>query len=138
MWQGIAVFGLLSIIHLCEAKLETFVIGLKNPYMPKYSYLNRKEHLWSAVLAGAWLACAILATLYFKCYWIIPALILNRRIFFDYGLIVFEDWDREEYGGNDWWVQKVFIPIFGINGRKKELIIELLIVIASIIKVVWN
>lgn len=139
MWQGFAIFGLLSIIHLLEAKLECYVIKLKNDFVSHYSGLNHKEHLWSAVLAGAWLTPAVLAAFYFHAYWMLGPLVLSRRVFFDYGLILFMDYPRKEYTGNDWWVRKVFKPVFGKNGRQIELVLELLAVLFCIIKtVIWN
>jgi hypothetical protein len=136
MWQGFAIFGLLSLIHILEARLEYFVIELKDTFVSHYSDINHKEHLWSAVLAGAWLTSAILAALYFHAYWMIGPLVLSRRVFFDYGLILFMDWPRKEYTGNDWWVRKFFKPIFGKDGRQIELVLELLIILFCIIKTV--
>jgi hypothetical protein len=139
MWQGFAIFGLLSIIHLLEAKLECYVIGMKSPYISHYAEINHKEHLWSAVLAGAWLTPAVLAAFYFHAYWMLGPLVLSRRVFFDYGLILFMDYPRKEYTGNDWWVRKVFKPVFGKNGRLIELALELLTILFCIIKtVIWN
>jgi hypothetical protein len=136
MWQGFVAFGILSITHLIEARLECFVIGMKNPYISDYSYMNHKEHLWSAVLAGAWLCPNILAALYFHSFWLIPAMLINRRIFFDYSLTLLLKWDTKRYTGNDWWKEKFFVPVFGKNGRQIELAVEIVVTIFCIIKTV--
>lgn len=139
MWlHGIVIWVWLSVIHLVEAKLEGYVIALKNPYIPKYTSWNHKEHFWSAVLAATWFSFAASGAAYFHCYWLIPALLVNRRIFFDYGLILFEEWDRKSYTGNDWWKTKFFMPVFGKNGRQKELVLTVLITAASIYFTIAN
>jgi hypothetical protein len=129
---GIQVLIILSIIHLLEAWLEEVVIDLKNPNLSFYSRLNHQEHFRSAILAAGWLIAAGYASCFNSDYWIVPALIVNRRIFFDYSLILFRDRPGNKYEGNDWWVMNIFIPIFGRLGRIKELVLTLLITITSI------
>lgn len=129
------VLLIISIIHLLEAWLEQVVISLKNPYVPEYSVWNRREHFRSAVLAGTWLFSAIAVALYYQHnYWILPALIVNRRIFFDYLLIIFRDRPRRQYEGNDWWTVNIFRRIFGTNGRMIELGLCIGVTIFSIFK----
>jgi|GEM_PF-5431054 len=130
------ILAILSIIHLLECWNEVRVIALKNPYLPDYDERNRKEHFSSAVLASAWLAVFI----YFSfdrygndAWWILPALVVNRRIFFDYALIIWMDWSYYKYQGNGWW-DRMFKSVFGTNGRVKELGVELCITVFSIIK----
>jgi general stress protein CsbA len=128
----IQVLIILSVIHLLEAWLEEVVIDLKNPNLPYYTSLNHQEHFRSSVLAVAWLIPAVYVACYNSNFWIIPGLVVNRRIFFDYGLILFRDRPGNKYEGNDWWVMNIFIPIFGRLGRIKELVLTALITAASI------
>jgi hypothetical protein len=129
---GIQALIILSVIHLLEAWLEEVVINLKNPYTSVYSNLNHQEHFRSGVLAGAWLFSAVYASCFHSDFWILPGLIVNRRIFFDYGLILFRRRPHNKYEGNDWWVMNFFIPIFGRLGRLYELGITLLVMAGSI------
>lgn len=129
------VWVILSLIHIQEARHEVQVIGLKNPYHKDYDIRDAREHRESAILAAMWLFCACLVAVYFQNnWWILPALIVNRRIFFDFMLIILMDWDFKKYTGRDWWMKR-FKYVFGANGRLKELISELAITAASIIKV---
>jgi hypothetical protein len=129
---GVQALVILSVIHLLEAWLEQVVIGLKNPTLSIYNRLNHQEHFRSAVLAGCWLGAAAYVCCYNSEYWILAGLIVNRRIFFDYGLIIFRHRPGNKYEGNDWWVMNIFIPLFGRTGRLKELVLTLLITITSI------
>ncbi len=124
----------LTVIHILESWLEDVVIELKNPHIPEYAVVNRREHFRSAVLAAAWLTAALYAALFNEQYWIVAALIVNRRLFFDYPLILFRDRPRNKYEGNDWWTVHVFRPVFGTNGRLKELAAELGITIFCLYK----
>lgn len=122
----------LSVVHLLEAWLEEVVIELKNPHIPEYSVLNKREHFRSAVLAGSWLFAASAAAYHLQEYWIMPALFVNRRIFFDYPLIIFRDRPRHRYEGDDWWTRNFFKRVFSTNGRLIELSFELVITAGSI------
>lgn len=124
---------LLTVIHLVEAWLEDVVIELKNPHIPEYSVLNRREHFRSAVLAGLWLFSAMASAYQVHTLWLMPALIVNRRIFFDYALIIFRDRPRHKYEGNDWWTVNFFKRIFTTHGRLIELAFELAITAGCII-----
>jgi hypothetical protein len=129
---GIQVLIILSVVHLLEAWLEEVVIDLKNPNLSIYNKLNHEEHFRSGILAAGWLTIAIYASCFNSDFWIIPGLMVNRRVFFDYGLIIFRDRPGNKYEGNDWWVMNIFIPIFGRLGRIRELFLTLLITAASI------
>lgn len=121
------IFLLLSVIHLVEAWLEETVIELKNPHISTYSILNKREHFRSAILAGMWLFSAMAAAYHVHALWLMPALLVNRRIFFDYPLIIIRDRPRYKYEGNDWWTVNFFKRVFTTNGRLVELALELVI-----------
>lgn len=123
----------ISLLFVCEAWLEVIVISLKNYSDPNYQKKNKQEHDRSAVFASI-----IIAYVGYDCWeseneWLIPAVIVSRRIFFDYGLIIFRDRPRNKYEGDDR-TARVLSAIFGNNGRKKELAITLVIYFAAIIK----
>jgi hypothetical protein len=129
----------ISIIHLCEAWVERVVIDLKNPYIPAYSRLNHEEHFRSAVLAFIYMLCATGVVIYYTHdMWLLPAIAINRRIFFDFGLIIFRDRPVGVYEGDDWWTKNVFIRIFGRKGRVIELLLELSVTAFCIVKTLTN
>jgi hypothetical protein len=123
---------LYSLVHICEAWLEEAVIALKNYTDYNYQQLNRKEHSRSAWFALLLFVCFALFLVYRDGYWLLPAMIVNRRVFFDYGLILFRNRPRNLYEGNDWWVKR-FVWVFGKKGRRIELLLELLVTVASIV-----
>jgi len=124
---------LLSFIHVLEAWLEEMVIFLKNPTIKDYDKANHKEHFRSAVFSATLSAIAITYVIVHTTdYWLIPELVINRRIFFDYTDILIRKRPRFLYEGNDWW-KGFFVKIFGKKGRTKELLLELAITIASIV-----
>jgi len=128
------LFAGYSVFHILEAWLEQVVIDLKNPSLTNYHELNRKEHLRSAIYATyvALLIWTVPLSLW-HCWPLLPAIVLNRRIFFDYALILFRQRPNPAlYEGDDWWVHR-FKAIFGPKGRNKELAVTLVITIASII-----
>lgn len=129
------VFAFLSVIHLLEAWLEVPVIGMKDAGLNNYSALNKQEHFRSAVLAASWMAAAFTVVIMFtKEYWILPALFVNRRVFFDYPLILFRQRPRNKYEGNDWWVNK-FRWLFR-GSRIAELVTTLAISIFCIVQII--
>jgi hypothetical protein len=117
---------LYSVIHLLEAWLEQVVIDMKNGTSLNYDRLNHTEHFRSALLSVAWFTCFLSAIVALQFYWLIPAFVVNRRIFFDYTLIIFRHRPAHKYEGDDWWVKRI-VKVFGKNGRVKELLVELLI-----------
>lgn len=124
----------ISILFFLEQWLEIKVIALKDPGLKNYPSLNKGEHFRSAIFAGYIISLACLVEIvFFQNYWMIPAIVINRRIFFDYILIISMDWDWRRYSGTDWW-NNFLKSIFGEEGRFKELIVELAITIFCIIK----
>jgi len=127
------VFAFLSLIHLLEAWLEVPVIAVKNTKLVNYAAFNKQEHFRSAVLASSWLAAAFAVVIvYTKEYCMLPALFVNRRMFFDYPLILLRNRPKNKYEGNDWWVNK-FRWLFR-GSRIAELVTTLLIAAACILK----
>lgn len=118
---------LFVVINVIEAKLESYVIALKNPALPNYAELNRREHQWSAVYYGAIvLAVSVVAYKLVGLSWtVIPvmfSLLINRRIFFDYALKLFRKKPIKAIEGDqplDVTVRKVL----GANGGYMELLL---------------
>jgi hypothetical protein len=126
------IFLLYSAICTAEAWLEVIVIELKDPRLADYSELNRKEHLRSLVYAVLVAAPFLLVTWYYHFYWLIPAIIVNRRIFFDFFLKHLRDRPKfliEGKGPFD----SFFRMIYGQRGGWYELITEAVIACLSII-----
>lgn len=123
-----------TLIMIVEAWLEAIVIALKNDTISNYAELNKKEHFRSAVYAALVTAVIWIPTfLTYNCWQLLPAVLVNRRIFFDYLLILFRKRPNPSlYEGNDWWVQR-FKAIFGPKGRDRELVVELAITLGSIV-----
>ena len=129
------IWIILSVMHLLECWHEVAVIALKNPYHKDYDLRDKREHFRSAVLSGYWLAIAcFICVHHYDGWWLVPALVVNRRIFFDYALMIWMDWSYKYYHGNAWWDQKL-AGIFGIDGRVRELAVTLVITAGSIIKI---
>lgn len=118
---------LFAVINVIEAKLETYVIAMKNPALPNYAELNRREHQWSAVYYGAIvLAVTVVAYQLVGYSWkVIPvvfSLLINRRVFFEYALKVFRGKPVKAIEGDqplDITVRKVL----GANGGYVELVL---------------
>ena len=121
----------ISLWFTVEAWLEVPVIALKNGAHPDYVKLNKQEHFRSAVLAALTIAGALIYPIITGQWFIIPAVIINRRIFFDWALIVRRDRPRHKYEGDDWWAN-FFRRIFGANGRFKEHVAEIVWSVACI------
>jgi hypothetical protein len=77
------------ILDIIEAKLETFVIDLKDPSLPNYNELNTKEHKWSAIYVVSYALILTTIMIFFGGWtWLLlfPTLILARRLFFQESL----------------------------------------------------
>lgn len=125
---------LLAFIHLffvvlntIEAKLETYVIAMKNPALPNYAALNRSEHRWSGIYyAGICVLALGVSALALGLTWkVIPAaisLLVNRRIFFEYALKLFRKRKIYKIEG-DQPIDTAARKILGANGGYVELIL---------------
>lgn len=127
----ILIFVTYSLTNLCEAWLEEIVIDLKNTQLPFYNPLNRKEHSRSLILAVLIMAPYMAVALYLKQYWLIPAILFNRRIFFDFPLALFRGRPAALYEGNDT-TGRILAGIFGKRGRIRELALTLVITLGSL------
>jgi hypothetical protein len=122
---------LYPVINLCEAWLEETVIELKNPYLNTYHRLNRVEHFRSAVFACLVAVVFVAIALTLQLYWLIPAIAVNRRLVFDYGLKKFRNREFDRYEG-DGFFDSIGRRLFGTEGARKEFLVLLLITITSI------
>ena len=119
------IFILFSIINVIEAKLESIVIALKNPALPNYADLNRREHRWSAIyylgVVALVTGVSILAVGFtWAAVPVVFSLLVNRRVFFEYALKLFRKKPIKAIEGDqplDVAVRKVL----GANGGYKEL-----------------
>lgn len=124
---------ILSILFYTECWLEEVVILLKDDNLKDYTLLNRQEHFRSAVYAGVIIiAACLVVTFYSHDYFLIPAIVVNRRIFFDYMLAVKRKRSLVKYEGNDVFV-KYMKMIFGNDGRKKEVYVTIAITLVCIV-----
>lgn len=130
---AISILVLYSLTNLCEAWLEETVIDLKNAQLPNYHPLNRREHNRSLILAILIMIPYIQIAVYFGLYWLIGAILVNRRIFFDFPLSLFRGRPPARYEGTDT-TARILVGIFGRNGRIRELIVTLAITIFSAYK----
>lgn len=127
---------LLAFIHLffivlnpIEAKLETYVIAMKNPALPNYTALNRLEHRWSGIYyAGICVLALGVSALALGLTWkVFPAafsLLVNRRIFFEYSLKIMRKRKIYKIEG-DQPLDTTIRKILGANGGYVELILLL-------------
>lgn len=122
---------LYPVINLAEAWLEVVVIELKNPHISKYSTLNAREHLRSGVFAS--LVCLVVAAIgcHLGLYWLLPAIAVNRRLVFDYGLKLMRGRPFQTYEG-DGPVDRAAAWCFGREGAATEFLILTLLTITSI------
>jgi hypothetical protein len=115
------------VINPIEAKLETYVIAMKNPGLPNYPTLNRLEHRWSAIYyAGICVLALGVSVLAMGFNWkVLPAafsLLINRRIFFEYALKLFRKKKIYKIEG-DQPLDTAARKILGVNGGYVELIL---------------
>lgn len=128
---------LYPLINLAEAWLEVIVIELKDPRLNNYSDLNRKEHSRSLALAILMAIPFLFIAAVFQLYWILPALVINRRLLFDQPLKALRKKrirDIEGKGPFD----SFFRMIYGPRGGWYELITEVIITIVSIILTIYQ
>lgn len=112
-----------TVIFLAEAWLEVIVLQLK--YNPPIR-LDQQEHFRSGVLAclvlSPFVACACLNGL----YWLLPALLVNRRMVFDPALKLLRKPCRRLYKYEGTGPVDAFCTkIFGRNGAGIEISLEL-------------
>jgi hypothetical protein len=113
------------VINMVEAKLETYVIAMKNPQLPNYAALNRLEHRWSGIYyAGICVLALGVSVLALGFTWkVLPAgfsLLVNRRIFFEYSLKLFRRRSLKAIEG-DQPLDTATRKILGANGGYLEL-----------------
>lgn len=122
---------LVAITFILEAGLEKTVIDLKNPNLPNYPNLNRREHIRSALWAFFYILTMTVATC-FALKSLLPltfllvglSYITSRRIFFDYFLKFFRGRPLRKIEG-DQFVDNTIRRILGKNGGRIEIIIVL-------------
>lgn len=112
-----------TIIFFLEAYLEVIVIALKNGSLSNYDSLNRKEHVRSAMFAAGILSPFVLTAIFFHFYWLIPAILINRRLVFDPMLKIMRKRTMRKYEGTGP-VDQAFSRIFGIEGALWEIVCE--------------
>jgi hypothetical protein len=115
------------VINLIEAKLETYVIAMKNPALPNYAALNRLEHRWSGIYYAGICALALgVSVLALGLTWKVLSaafsLLVNRRIFFEYGLKIFRRRPIKAIEG-DQPLDTAIRKILGANGGHMELVL---------------
>lgn len=118
-----------SITNLVEAWLERVVIDLKNDSLSNYRRLNAQEHTRSFIYSSAVASPYVIAALFLGLYWIIPPLLINRRMVFDPSLKLFRGRKLARYEGNGP-VDNFCKSIFGRNGAHWEVLVELAITVA--------
>jgi hypothetical protein len=124
----------ISLLFLVEAWLEEVVIELKHGAVQNYARLNRQEHFRSSVFAAILiLSASVTAFFWEQDPWSLPAIVVARRIWFDYALIIFRDRPRNRYEGNDWWGLRLAV-LFGKKGRIRELAVTIALTIFCIYK----
>lgn len=121
------------IINPIEAKLETYVIAMKNPALPNYTALNRLEHRWSGIYyAGICVLALGVSVLALGLTWkVIPAalsLLVNRRIFFEYSLKIMRKRKIRDIEGD----QPLDTAVRKILGSKGGYV-ELVLLVATLI-----
>lgn len=124
---------LVAITFILEAGLEKTVIDLKNPNLPNYPNLNKKEHIRSALWAGFYILTITVATgialkslLPLTFLLVGLSYITSRRIFFDYFLKLFRGRPFKKIEG-DQFLDTTIRSILGPNGGYIELILVVLL-----------
>ena len=115
---------MLTLINAAEAWLEAIVIRLKNGSISNYGYLNRKEHSRSFIYSSLVASPFFLIFFYWGFYWLLPAVIINRRLIFDPLLKVLRNRLLSRYEG-DGSIDGFFSRIFGRRGAWIEILLEL-------------
>lgn len=131
------LLALSSAIFLAEAWLEETVIRLKNDQLTDYGPLNKKEHARSMILSSLIAGSFCLGAAFLGYLWLLPALIVNRRLVFDPMLKVFRKRKLTRYEGNGP-VDLFFVGIFGRSGARWELLLELALTAGSVVLTIIN
>lgn len=104
---------------LVEAVAEYNQIKTKSPSLPNYKIYDKREHTWSLIKFFAVLVLPVfLNTDYYK---LLPSLIFDRRLVFDYFLKVFRKRPFKKIEGTLFF-DNFSRNIFGANGGYLELI----------------
>lgn len=121
----------IAILCIAEAWLEVVVIALKNPSLINYAKLNKQEHRRSA---GFWVAQVVLfislSNSWEQALLLTPALILNRRVWFEYALKILRPGKRLKDIEGDQFFDKLSRRLFGARGGYFELSTCILVIIA--------
>lgn len=128
---AIISLSLYPAVNYAEAWLEEVVILLKDPYHEKYVELNKQEHFRSLALAILIATPFAAIAIFMQWYWLLPAIAVNRRLVFDFALKKFRGRKLWLYEGNAP-VDNFFKNLFGVNGAKKEFIMECIITVLSV------
>lgn len=124
----------IAIVILCiaEAWLEEIIIRLKNPALENYPLLNKKEHHRSAIYYGALVFLLVfVAADYGKWYILVPLMLAERRIFFEYALKFFRGRGIRFIEGDQYW-DRTARKIFGYKGGVVELLVLLALTAATL------
>jgi hypothetical protein len=109
----------ISATNLAEAWLEAIVIRLKNGSLPDYAALNKAEHsrsfIYSCLVCAPYLGIAAAGGF----YWILGAIVINRRLVFDTALRKFRGRKLHKYEG-DGSIDGFMRGILGENGALLE------------------
>lgn len=122
------------VLYIVEALLEKVVISMKNPQAIDYNRLNKEEHQLSGVY---WMAL-VLALVVITAdqmrlwYYLVPALIIERRIFFEYTLKIVRNKRTRDIEGDQFW-DKIMRGILGARGGH----IEFILLIAGLSVLAW-
>jgi hypothetical protein len=122
---------LYSAICLAEAWLEEVVIELKDPYHSNYDVLNNIEHTRSLIYAMLVAVPFLLIAWHYHYYWLLPAIVVNRRMCFDFPLKHFRNKPIKLIEGTGPF-DSFFRMIYGTNGGWLEFITHIVITGLSI------
>lgn len=135
--MAILVLMLYSVLNVWEAVLEKTIIELKNPYLSNYKQLNKREHSESLIYSSILFVIILLFILHLDAYWLIGAIVVNRRLCFDFTLKDLRDRPLFTYEG-DSKIDMFLKRVFGEKGAWKEFIIITLITVGSLLLFIFN
>lgn len=120
----------IAMLGIAEAWLEVIVIALKNPSLDNYAILNKKEHERSAWYWAAMVFLFIVVSdTWQQAIFLAPALLFNRRLFFEYSLKLFRPGKRiRDIEGDQYW-DIHSRRIFGPHGGWWELLVCVTVIV---------